>query len=297
MSETVLECIERCRRQLYGRNHFQLNRLDASISATDVTLTFDRVLGMIRPGVLLGLGTELLYVWETNDTAKTAVVQRGYLGSTAAAASVDALVEIAPRFARAMIKESIQDEIRSWPDSLYQVFPTTLTVAGGNSGLELSAAFADLIGIVEVFKQPALGSDTWRRMNGVRLLRNLPLDASSSGLMLNLGETVTTGMDIQVIMAFPFATDPWNDNTDLETDSGLSPSMLDIVPLGVSARLLTSNEVDRTDMGGQGEARRATEVPINAMIQTGVNHLRLRDRRIAEEAARLLRDYPIRYRC
>lgn len=294
--ETVSQCIERCRRQLYGRNHLDLNRLSAGISATDTTLTFANTLNTIRAGVLLGIGAELVYVWSVDDTANTAVVERGYFGSTAAVASSGTLVEIDPRFPKALIFESIRDEISSWPDTLYRVETKTIDVAGGSDAVEIPGIFEDLIGVIDLVKEPWPTMDAWRRSNSFKVVRNLPFSDVPSGLQLTLGETVSTATTFQVVMAFPFDLSLWELDTKLVEDVGLSVPMLDAIAWGVKARFLMDNEVDRTDMGGEGEPRRADEVPPNSMMQTGVNLLRMRDRRIVEESLRLYRDYPIRYR-
>ncbi len=67
--------------------------------------------------------------------------------------------------------------------------------------------------------------------------------------------------------------------------------MLDIPRLGAAWRLLTPREITRSNVQAQGEARDTREVPPGTILRDAAGIQAQRDRRLREEAERLLNDY------
>ena len=74
--------------------------------------------------------------------------------------------------------------------------------------------------------------------------------------------------------------------------TGLQPSATDLPPIGAAIRLMAGREIKRNFTESQGDTRRSTEVPPGAIAQSANGLARLRQTRIAAEAARLHALYP-----
>jgi hypothetical protein len=234
-----------------------------------------------------------MYVWDVDAITRTVTVQRGHLGSTAAAATAGSIIEVAPRFPRWEIMCSMLDEIRSWPPSIFRVDYWSSTLASGLDAIQIPNTYTDATAVLGVFKSPRTGSQRWRRISSVNLQKSLP--PGSSTLMVALGETTDTASTYQIAFARPFILDEWELTTDLIDEVGLTETLLDAMAYGVAARLMAAIEVDRTDQDGQGLPRLAEEVKEGSALQLAAAYLQLRDRRLADESVRRIREFPIRY--
>jgi len=291
MSETVAQCIERVRLLISGRNRTTLNRLQGAISTSDTTLTCEFPLNRITQFIHICVGLEIMHVWSIDQTAKTVVVERAQLGSSAAAHADNDLVEVSPRFSRWAIYKAIIDEIRSWPTSIYETVTWQMDETSGIDSVSIPNSFSDAYGVIDVFKSPRAGEEKWRRMSTVRLIKDLP----NGLLMLNLGEEVNLDTTYQVTFARPFDLSSFALTVDLVDDVGMSDSLLDAIAYGVAARLLVPLEVDRLLMDAQGLPRLAEETAQQAAMQIGVGYLQFRNQRLADESYRLIREHPLRF--
>lgn len=293
MTETVAQGIERVRRVLRGRNRVTLNRLDGAITSTATTLVVEFAPNRLATGSQICIGLEMMLVWDVDTTTKTLTVERGMLGSTAAAHSDGDHVEIAPRFPRFEIYTEMRSEILSWPKSLYRVDTWTLDAGLSVDALDIPNSFADTYGVIAAYKSPRPGEEKWARLSSISLMRALP--PADSKLMVNLGECTDRTSQYQLVMAMPFDLDEFDLTTDLIEDVGLTEPMLDIVAWGVAGRLLLAAEADRTDSDAQGLPRLAEENPPGQNAQLAGSWFAMRERRLVDETARLIREWPIRY--
>jgi hypothetical protein len=83
---------------------------------------------------------------------------------------------------------------------------------------------------------------------------------------------------------------------DIQSVAKVPTTMEDILEMGVIMRILSSREVKRSFLEGQGDTRRPDEVPVGAMRDSFANVLRLRRDRIIAEKAKLVRQYPLTIR-
>lgn len=292
---TVADLIEETKRHLYGSYRPEINLLSADITATATTLQLADSGVLIGPRSVIGVGDELMYVRAVADTVVTVI--RGF-NSTAAAHTANTLIELNPAYPTVSIRQALQADIRAWRTDVYQVetieVSTSITTSWHDLGLD------DIYGIIEARMAPSTANlwDEWP-VAAIRLVRSGDF-ASGLGVQVLDGSTSPLGAsgtrELRVTVAKPFSTEVFTDNVNLETSVGLASSMLDIPPLGAIARLTATREVLRNALEVQGQSRRADEVQAGALLQTGTGLLRLRDKRLSEEATRLQQIWPIRYR-
>lgn len=293
---TVADLITDTKRHLYGTYRPELNLLAEDIDDTQNTLVLQDTANLLAERAVIGIGDELMYVRNVNGSTVTVI--RGF-NSTAATHDSDELIEVNPQFPKATIRKALVDEINSWRTDVYRVETITVTASVTTSWYDLTGA-DDVYGIIEARIEPT-SINTWDEwpVASVKLIRGGDF---ASGLGVQLLETPSYALgtaatrDLRVTVAKPFDTSSFVDNVNVETTVGLASSMLDIPPLGVISRLVSTREVLRNALDVQGQPRRAEEVQAGALLQTGTGVLRLRDKRLSEEAARLYQTWPIRYR-
>lgn len=292
---TVGDLIEETKRHLYGAYRPEINLLASTIDATTTSVSVADTGVLLGPRSVIGIDDELMYVRAVAGTNLTVI--RGY-NSTAAAHTADALIELNPSFPNVSIRKALRDDINSWRTDVYQVETVEVTASLTTTWYDLGVD--DVYGIVEARMAPSSVNtyDEWPIV-GLRLVRSGDF---SSGLGVQLLDSSSYAMgtsatrELRVTVAKPFSTDVFTDNVNIETTVGLASSMIDIPPLGALSRLVPTREILRNALEVQGQPRRAEEVQAGAWLQTGTGLMRLRDKRLGEEAARLQQSWPIRYR-
>lgn len=294
---TVSQLIERTRRHLLGLHSVPLNKLNLAVGATDETLTFSFPLSTIDEQAYLALEDEIVYVWSVDRSNDTAVVSRGKYGTTAVAHTINAEVETPNRFIRPAIRDALQEEIRAWPDDLFQPKSLELSVGQNTGMVDLGLTDSSFNFVLDVLREPLSGSlygaDKWVPVEFfVHRLMNVSDFASGTALGLRLSARESTRL--RVVYGAPFTLGTFADSSDVVTGLGLSRTVLDIAPLGASARLLIGREIQRTDTEAMVEPRLAEQVPGTLITQTATALRRLADRRIGDEIRRLRTRYPVR---
>lgn len=287
---TLGALVQQTRRHLFGGGRVDLHRLGSPVSDTTTTqVTLDSSLPMtgVTRGTVLCVGLEAMLVWSANTNVIT--VERGWLGTTPQIHATGAVVEVNPRFGTPMILDALGDEIRSWAPRLYRVVTDQLAV-NALGVIELPAGYADALGIVEVMK-PVPGG-TYATVRGARLVRQVPGVASQTIVQVPGG--VADAASVLVSLARPFAVgSPLALATTL-VSMGVPQSAWDIAPFGAAWRLMSPQEVRRTDPTMQGQTRLPEEVPPGHLNQTARELKRLRDVRLDDEARALYSRHPVR---
>lgn len=293
MTYLVAQLIEDIRDELHGEFHQEWNLVNGAQTNSETTIEFlDVMLGIGIGSVLYVNSTgELMYVRDA-PSGSSATVVRGFRGTTATAIAANAQVEVNPRFPPSRIRRAIQDEVRSWPSTLYTATLETISVGHGARHGALSRG--DAYRILEVRRA---ASDTVSTRDTFPIAPR-PWDitragpSASAGYGVQIGETIPAG-DLYVLYAVPFNTSAIDDGVDLQDDMGLLESMNDIVRWGVCWRLISREEIDRTDMSEQGQPRDAQEIAPNEQSTLARYYLSMRNMRIAQEADRLRAYYPM----
>jgi len=311
---TFGDLIEKVYRRVMGgirERTVQINQT-GGIGTTDtsVVLSGAQTSG-ISPGVILSVELELMYVVEWNATTLKATVLRGYYGSTPTSHINGTIIYINPRYSRYDIGVGINDDLRSLSsptNGLFRVGVAVLTYNPVFAGYDLGALPDNFIDILEVRYRIAPPYRTFPPIKRWKVLRGLPDPVFPSGHGLVLYESGWPGLPIYVTYSAPFiklvdaadsvlSTPGTNDEAAPKNGysttniSNLTPTMLDLPPLGAEIDLTLPREISRNFMESQPDPRKAQEVAPGA-VAGSVNALNARRmQRINEEADRLQRQY------
>ena len=294
----VTQVIERIRRQLNSTVRLEVSTLGSSLTTTTnpVTLTYD-LPNSLRPGAILAVGTELMRVISVDTGAKEATVLRCYMDTDPEAHASGDEVQINPRFTRFDIFDGIIQEIDSWEPDIFTVSDWTTTVTDTTQGVEVPAAYANAMGVVSVNRNYTEDSSTvWPHM-GFTLYRGRSASLTpTEGTGMFIRFTDNTGYaraagNVVVRMAMPYDSSAVTEDSDLDTIL-VTRGLLEVIELGVKARLLADDEVGRSARGPQDEPRRAEEVQGGQALTLGQTFLQRYDRRRAQEVRRLRTIHP-----
>ena len=155
--------VEQTRRLLFGSHNQQLNKLGSTITAVATTITTTYNLNGAVAGASICIGDELLYVWEAVPSTKTLTVSRGWLGTTPAIHTANDVIEINPRFSTPVIRQALQDELRSWPPEIFKVQSQDVLVGSDTRLIDMSA-FGKVIQVLRVTRPPTTTETAWRRV-------------------------------------------------------------------------------------------------------------------------------------
>jgi hypothetical protein len=266
------------------------NKVALVVTAADTSITFLYDLGGIRPGGVIQIDSELIYVWEINSGAKSITVERGWNGTTAAAHAIGAIATIDPKFPRAQILEAINaelDDLASPVNGLFQIKTLEFNYNGVWSMVNLPTT-DKIIDLVSVSLR-YLATD-YPKIRRCRLIRDLPNDDFNAGYGLRFDEQVRSGRMI-VVYKTPFIN-VTTESQNLQNVAGIPSSCEDILMMGAQIRLVSPREVKRNFTESQGDTRRAEEVPSGSISNSINNIIRMRRDRITAEAAKLTRQYP-----
>jgi hypothetical protein len=297
----VLTTAKRIRRHL-GPGHRQevaqlLDFTDAS--QTSILFAGSVLPTGVAPGVTLGIDLELLRVVSVDTAGLAATVIRGFLDSDADTHDAGAQIDVAPRFSMLDIVDAMMSEIDSWGQQLYYTTSDTFSVATSDVTLELPAAWTSLLGVIACNQSETAsfttGATVWPELPA-RLIRGTPTDfdgALTSGILLRFLEPIRTGA-VYIVAAMPFRSSGMLLTQDLGTDFHLPDSMLDVLEMGTTRRLILNSDAARGSRVAQDEARRAEETPVGSMVSLDQLQLAQYRLRKAEEVRLLRRNYPIR---
>lgn len=287
---TVGTVIDRTVRQLMSGTVEERNKTVSAITATATSVSFQYDLGGMRPGGVIQIDNELMYVWEISAGAKSVTVERGWNGTTAAAHIASSIATVDPKFPRAQILEAINaelDDLASPMNGLFQIKTMEMNYNGSDIMVNLPTTdkIIDLISVSVRFI-----STDYPKIRRVRLIRDLPSDDFNSGCAIRFDEEVRAGRMV-VVYKTPFVN-VTTDAQNIQNISGLPTSCEDILIMGAQIRLVSPREVKRNFTESQGDTRRAEEVPSGSVSNSITNLLRMRRDRITSEAAKLARQYP-----
>lgn len=290
---TCATLIERTRWHLQTGQYEAQNVLGAGIDSDDTTLTFTYDLGPLQAGAVISIGLELMRVWEVTTGSKTAVVQRGYAGSTAAAHTTSELATVNPRFSDFHILQALNDDLASLSGhGLYRVRTVTFTDDGSARTYNLAD---DVIDVLDVRYDADTSANQWPLLDNWQVLHNLPALEFASGKALRLDASGASNRDVLVRYKAPFGSlSALTD--DVEAVTGLHEEAHDLPPLGAAVVLASAREIRRTDTMAQGDTRRANEVPAGMTQAAATRLAQHRQFRIGQEQGRLYQQAPLRRR-
>ena len=282
-----------------------------TLSGAQATLIGSGISSGIIPGVILAIELELLYVTAWNSSINQATVLRGYYGSVPTAHVNGCIAYINPRYSRYDIGVAINDDLRSLSsptNGLFRVGVAVLTYNPVFQGYDLGALPSNFIDILEIRYRIAPPYRTFPPIKRWKVLRGIPDPVFPSGHGLVLYEPGWPGLPIYVTYSAPFIklvdpgdsvlTTPATNDEAAPTNgystgnvANLTPTMIDLPPLGAEIDLTLPREISRNFMESQPDPRKATDIPAGS-VANSVSALQMRRQaRITEEADRLTRQY------
>lgn len=288
---TGSELINRSTRQLLSGVTEVKNKLSAGVTASGTSLAFTYDLGPIREGQVIEVDSELMYVWSSESGSKTATVERGWNGTTAAVHATNAIVTVNPRFPRAQLLEALNYELQELSSPVHGLFKVVSFDIENYNGSDIMVNVPQISEAIDLLNVKVRYTSTdYKTIRKVKLLRDMPTDDFSSGFVLKFEEWVRSGR-VRVTYKAPF-TQLAVETDDLQSVAGLPESCEDIISLGIQIRLMAPREMKRNFTESQGDTRRADEVPPGVVGNSISNLMRMRRDRITAEAAKLARQYP-----
>ena len=290
---TAGQLIDRTVGELLAGTVEERNKLASAVDASATTITFTYGVGGLREQTVFEVGTEQMYIWTVNTSSKTAEVERGFNGTTAAAHAIGDVVTVNPRFPRYRVLNQLNAELAdlsSPMNGLFQMKTLDVSYNGSDRMVNLTGV-TDMIDLYDARLRYL--NDDYPVLRNVRLMRDLPTSDFASGNALVFDAPVRAG-SIRVL--YKAAYDLFSTEADTLASVGGTDTLDDLLVLGAQIRMIAPRELKRNFTESQGDTRRAEEVPAGAVINSMGGLMRLRRDRIQAEAARLNRQYPIRIR-
>ena len=290
---TAGQLIDRVANDLLAGTVEERNKVATGIDASTTTVTFSYPLSGLREGSVFEVGSEQFYVWTVNSSAKSAVVERGFNGTTAASHSANDIVTVNPRFPRARVLQQLNADLAdlSSPlNGLFQVKTVDISYNGSDRMVNVTGA-TDILNLIDVRYRYL--SDDYPIIRDTRLLSDMPTSDFASGYALAFDTLVRAGT-LRVLYRAPYGQ--FTSESDTINSVGGSDYLDDVLALGAQIRLMAGREIKRNFTESQGDTRRAEEVPSGAVANSMLQLQRLRRDRVIAEAARLNRQYPLRIR-
>ena len=291
---TASALLDRVNRQLLSGTIEERNKLATTVSSSDTSFVMTYDLGGLRAGTVFEIDSELVYVWEATSGSKIVTVERGYMGTTAAAHTAGAIITLNPRFPKAQMLEALNqdiDDLSSPLNGLFRIVTVDLDYNGSDRQIDITGA-TSVLDLIDV-RLRYLDSD-YPVIRMTRLQRDLPTADFPSGYAIVFDESVMAG-SLRVRYKAPFSRVSAISDS-IQSVANVPVTMEDILEMGVMSRMLSMREVKRNFIESQGDTRRSDEVPAGAMRDSFSNILRLRRDRIIAEAAKLARQYPLTIR-
>jgi len=292
-STTVGDLVDEVYRKVNSvyREEIDVINEGGAFTTTDTTLTVLYGATSAGEGDILEIGSELLYLVSISTLDYTVI--RGMLGTTAIQHADASLIRVNPRFSRLDIKNAVKASINSWKE-LYWVDHTSVNAAhhvNSDRGFLIGGLAEDFKDIKQV-----------RYMNDQGVIARLSeawisRDYTSNDMAyLNFEKDFyhpmqTGGVELDVLYSRPFQTSIFDDDTNLEQQVKLPPSMHDMPVLGALWRLLAAEEGSSADPHPQGMYRRREEVPPGYAQQVALSYKQLLTSRIGDEEYKLDQRY------
>jgi hypothetical protein len=182
--------------------------------------------------------------------------------------------------------EAVKDAIRTLPENLFAI--DTVEAAFGTSVQAVTVTLSN--GFIRI-----LSATRTARSSEDRLLRfNVTMQEYDSTYKLVRQEGIEKAVTAYVTYAYPFVTSNLAITRDLVDDIKLSSEMQDIPALGAAATLVLGEESTRLDLHAAGDSRGDAALNAGDRMRYSLVLQGQYQRRIGEEARRLMSQYGIR---
>ena len=261
--------------------------VNGSISSGAVTATINDFMPAIGPGNIIQINDEYLLVTAVSGSSPmTITVIREWLNSTQPAThAVGDPVYINPRVLGVQVIEFINEALDQMYPQLYDTGVEALTFAGASIGYNLSGAGVD--GIVRVDYEHDSASKDWKELKDWEYKDNADTAEFADGKALMVRVSMVNGAKIRAVYRKAF-TRISAASDDLIAIAGLQEYMTDLLFYYPMSRLLSIEEIDRSDISGAAAHQRAQDVPAFLALRTSQWYQARYDDLVQTARARLL---------
>ncbi len=294
---TIGDSVTRAKRLLHSNTRTEFDALDAEILAAATTINLKYQTDGIRAGSYISVGDatqgyETMYVHSRNG--EYATVMRGVDGSTIPDTfDAGTLIEVEPRFTGHQILEAVRDAVRSLPPNLYGISTLETTVTTTGSAVNFDISSTGYLHVLQALRSPRSQRDRWIKAN-VKIYSDSNTTDFASGYSLVVQEGLEKDVTIRVTYAHPFVDGTLDLDTDLVTTVKMQSQMQDIPALGAAASLMLADESTRLDLHAAGDSRGDAALNAGDRTQYSRNLQFQFDRRVSQEARRLMALYGVR---
>jgi hypothetical protein len=215
---------------------------------------------------------------------------RGYQNTDPAPHSQYAQVTLAPTFPKVMVKQAINDTIRSVFPKLFAVAQYTFTF---NASQTTYALPDDVDRVLSVTWSTTGPSKEWLPVNRWRDDKAANISAFNSSASISIFDPITPGRTVQIT----YTTAPATLDSSLEEYAdvtGLPESSRDIITLGAAYRLLSYIDVGRINLTSAESDAADSRIPSNASAAASRLLYGLFQQRLNDESMSLIDRYPVR---
>jgi hypothetical protein len=270
-----------------GRDKINTLATTCDSSTTSIVLTYTPGAEIVA-GVIIEIDYEQMMV--VSNTTVTLTVIRGWNGTTAASHTSSTVVYVEPRFPRQAILDEAISELRALPQTIFTTETVVLTFSSNTNRVDLTGATGTVYRVIHADRANFEGQSYPGFKPTLRIIRNADPTAFPSGYAVAIDEGLSYGQvaTVRVVYAKSLATTTLTSSTDLQATVGLPITAEDIIAFGAASRLLYDKEALRLDFTRQGQSRAAEEIPPEVQGRQAQRWRLEADRRISEEAMRLI---------
>lgn len=292
---TVAEVIDRLYRDYLTPPDEQpaQTRLSAALTNVATSLTYDEdmlaveELAAVGAGTLIEIGQELLRVTNVDEYTTTWSVQRGVLGTTAAAHSQYDTIVISPKYTRRTVFDALADAIEDLNTNLFAVAVEEITTS--DSYIEMPATTRQ---VIKVMYRTVESDTTINRYveGGFEFLDNFDPATYDKAIQLY---GVPTGRTAYVT----YKTDlvrPTDETDDMGTDLGLEDEWERLVIFDTLVHLFAGADIPARTVEYITEALEVQGFPVGAGNDIQTTLLRTFEYLLARQVKRLNARYPVR---
>lgn len=262
------------------------NKLAADITSSDETLTFARPLNGIAMGSKISIGLEDIHVWSTDDGAKTADVDRGEYGTTAASASTGDVVLVNPLYTDSQILRGLNSAVSMLvSEGIIGTTSFEFTYNSSVRGYDIvgSSRFLDLIDVH--WESTDTAAKAWRRVGNVRVLRGANAADFASGTAMFIDWAIPHGATIRVTYSHELDGSLASLTDVVETVTGIDPAAVDLLCIGAALTLTAGKEIALNETSS-ARPRRSGDTPPGSFSQADSNLESLWRSRVRAERGR-----------
>lgn len=243
----------------------QVDVLTSGMDDSQTSLEYQGFLPNWGPGTRIEIGSETMLVTSNDSDNKTAIIVRGWLGTTAASHDSGDPIYINPRFYRSDILDLVNDCLNDlFGQGLYGVDVDETDYNADLIGYEIPSEAVEIIR-VDALKDTS--AKYWEPVHDWLEMDNANVADFSTGRAIMVRSALPPDSSIRVVYSKPF-TLVTSEADDLEADAGLRPYMADLPFYYAMTRMMADEERKRSNIDAAESHQRAQDTPPFLALRT-----------------------------